>query len=150
MVEVHGPPDVIGMFLAAVAAPALVAVRVPQSDPDLAGQKLDGPGEVQPLGFAGEVNGVAFGLTAEAVVDALFGVHRERGGLLPVERAEPHPLGTLLLELGVLGDEPDDVGRVPYAPYVVVHDAHQPNVPPASQRLSGNPAAVGQVRRSGQ
>ena len=149
MVEVHGPPDVLGMFLAAVATPALVAVRVPQSDPDLAGQKLDRPGEVQPLGFAGKVDGVALGLTAEAVVDALLGVHGERGGLLPVKRAESHPLGALLLELGVFGDEADDVSLVPHAPYVVVHDAHRPNVPPASRRLSGSPAAVGQVRRPG-
>ena len=56
-----------------------------------------------------------------------------------MKRAKPHPLGALLLELGVFSDEADDVGLVPYAPYVVVHDAHRSNVPPALRRLSGNP-----------
>ena len=145
VVEIHRPPHVLGMFPAPVATPALVTVGVPQGDARLGGQELDRTGEVEALGLAHEVDGIALGLTPEAVVDALLGVDGEGRRLLAVERAEPHPLGALLLELRVLGDDPDDVGLVADTPHVVVHYAHGPNVPPASGRLSGHPW----VRRRG-
>ena len=127
------------MLPATVSAPALVPVGVAQGYASLGGQELDRPGEVEAERLPHEVDRITLRLATEAVVDALLGVYGERRGLLTMERTESHPLGALLLELRVLRDDPDDVGRVADTPHVVVHDAHRSNVPPGYGRLSGEP-----------
>ena len=116
----HGV-DQAGALLAALA---LVLVGVAQDDAGLAGQELDGADEVEVLDLAHERDDVALGPAAEAVVDVLLGVDRERAGLLAVERAQPAEAAPDPLELHVLADDGDDVGRFAHPHDVVVDDAH--------------------------
>jgi hypothetical protein len=88
------------------------------------GEEAHGVGEVQVLGRLHETDGIARDLAAEAVVEPLLGVHTERGRLLGVEGAQPHPAPTLLAQGGMLPDQRDDVGRRPYPGHVLVGDGH--------------------------
>ncbi len=137
MVGIHRLLDDLGVLLTTVAAAPLILVGVSQRDAGLGRQELHRASEVQSLDFADEVDDVPRHLTPEAVVDALFGIDRERGRLLAVEWTQSHPLGAGLLELGVFGDDSDDVGLVADLPDVLVDDAHGRTVPPTG--LPGRP-----------
>ena len=62
-------------------------------------------------------------------------IDRERAGLLVVERAETAPASADLFELGVFGDELDDVGRLPNTFYVLINDPHLPDATTRPRRL---------------
>ena len=64
-----------------------------QGHPGPVGQEPHGVDEVEVLGGPDEGDGVARGLAAEAVVEALLGVDAERGALLGVERAQARSSG---------------------------------------------------------
>ena len=91
------------------------------------GQAPDGLDEVDVLDLAHEGDGVARLLAPEAVEHAHLGVDAERGRLLLVERAQPHPAGALLLERGVFADERHDVGGGPHTDDVLIRDGHAPD-----------------------
>ncbi len=110
-----------------VPAPArlvLVALGVAQGDARLCGQVLDGGHEVEVLDLADEGDGVTLGLAAPAVVEPELLVHEERRRLLGVKGAQARPLAAGSLELGVLADERNDVGRLAQAGDVLVDDPH--------------------------
>jgi hypothetical protein len=75
------------------------------------GERLDSPREVEVLGLADERDVVAAALAAEAVVDLLHGVDRERRGALVVERAAAHVAGAGAAKRGAAADEVDHVDR---------------------------------------
>ena len=109
--------------LAALTVPTRRGVLA-DGDAGLVGQAADGVDEVEVLDGPHETDGVALGLAAEAVVEAVLGVDAERWGLLPVERAQALPPAAHLLECGVLTDQGDDVGLGPDPRHVLVGDAH--------------------------
>ena len=76
-------------------------------------ERLDGFGEVEPVDLAHEADDVASGAAAEAVVEALVAVDRERRRPLVVKRAEALPRAAGLLQSRVVGDDLDDVRRAP-------------------------------------
>ena len=83
-----------------------------QLDPVAVGEQLDRLGEAEPLLLLDELDRVAADPAAEAVVELLLGVDRERRRALLVERAEADPAGALAAQVGVGGDHLDDVGRL--------------------------------------
>ena len=108
-------------------------------DAGLVGQPAHGVDEVEVLDGPDEGDGVALGLAAEAVVEALFGVDAERRRLLGVERAQADPAPTLPLQGGVLPDQGDDVGGRPDPGDVLVGDAHRLSTVP--RRCPPRPSA---------
>jgi hypothetical protein len=80
-----------------------------QLDPVAVGQQLHRLGEAQPLLLLDELDRVAADAAAEAVVELLLRVDRERRRALLVERAEADPAGALAAQVGVGGDDLDDV-----------------------------------------
>ena len=102
----------------------LVGIGVAERDVGPVGQVLDGSGEVEVLHLADEVDDVTLHLAAEAVEDRLLLADREGRRLLTVERTQAHPLAARLLELRVLGDDPDDVALFAYPTDVIVEDSH--------------------------
>ena len=95
-----------------------------------------------------EGDGVARGLAAEAVVEALVGVDAERRGLLAVERAQADPPAPLTLEGGVLPDEGHDVCGRPHPGDILVGDPHRGRRYPVAARrrpppVTGGAPAVG-------
>jgi hypothetical protein len=135
----HGVPE----HLAPLAVTTGVGV-LPDGDAGLVGQSPHRIDEIEVLGLPDEGDGVALGLTPEAVVEALVGVDAEGRGLLPVEGTQAHPAATLALQCGVLPDEGDDVGRLPDPGHVLVGDAHR------SRRYRvGHPARPGPAARRG-
>jgi hypothetical protein len=84
---------------------------VVQFDASAIGQESQRVHEVEVLDLAHERDLVTRGATAKAVVAALFGVHRERRGLLPVKRAQSGPATTGLLQGDGLTDQGHNVGR---------------------------------------
>ena len=101
-------------------------VVVAELDAGPAGQALDRLGEVEVLDLPHEGDDVALRLAAEAVVEALLGVDRERRRLLGVERAQPDPPPAHPLQGDVLAGDLDEVGRGPHPGDVLVEDAHHP------------------------
>src|SRR5690606_31100305 len=97
-------------------------------------QLLDRTDEVEVLDLAHEGDGVALGVAPEAVVEAELGVHRERGRLLAVERAQPLVPPADPPQLEVLADEGDDVGGLPDPHHVLVDDPHGCRTVPADGR----------------
>ena len=81
-------------------------------DPVAVGQQLHRLGESEPLLLLDEFDRVAADPAAEAVVELLLRVDRERWGPLLVERAEADHPRSLALEVGMGGDDLDDVGRL--------------------------------------
>ena len=78
-------------------------------------QRLEGTGEVEPLGFHHEVEGVARRLATEAVVELLVGVDPEGRRALVVERAQPELFGRAgPPELRPPGDQRNHVHRLPH------------------------------------
>src|SRR5258708_27614368 len=90
--------------LAALAAPALG-----HGDARATRQHLDRLEESHLLGLHDELEYVAPGLAAEAVVELPFGAHRERRGLLLVERAAAHEVPSHAPERHGLRDDLDEV-----------------------------------------
>ena len=80
-----------------------------QGDAGAVGQESHRFHEVEVHHFADPRDLVASGATTEAVVAALFGVHRERRGLFGVERTEAAPAATTLFEGHLLGNKGDNV-----------------------------------------
>ena len=76
------------------------------------------------LDLAHERDDVALGPAAEAVVEALLLVDRERRGLLGVEGAQTLPAPADPLQLDVVADHRDEVGRLPNPDHVLVDDPH--------------------------
>ena len=68
-----------------------------QRDVGPVGQQAHGIDEVEVLRGPDEGDGIARGVAAEAVVEALLGVDAERRALLGVERAQPGPAPSDLL-----------------------------------------------------
>ena len=97
---------------------------VVDGEPGAGGKALDGVGEVEVLDLLHEADGVASGPAAEAVIQSLLAVDRERRRLLGVERAQPHPPPAHPLEGDVLGRDRDEVGRLAHPGDVVGDDAH--------------------------
>ena len=79
-------------------------------DPVAVGQQLDRLGEPEPLLLLDEFDRVAPDPAPEAVVELLLRVDRERRCPLLVERAEADHPRPLAFEVGVGGDDLDDVG----------------------------------------
>ena len=115
-----------------------------QGDPGPVGQESYGVDEVEMFGGPDECDGIARGLAAEAVVEALLGVDAERRALLGVERAQACPAAADPLERGVLADEGDDVGRRPHLGHVLIGYRHGRTVPRRCDR-SGRPAGAGPI-----
>ena len=107
MVPLHGPLHGVEELRAALVVPARLLVLV-ERDAGPVGQQAHGVDEIEVLHGPDEGDGVPRGLAAEAVVEALLGVHAERGRLLGVERAQPAPAPPHLLERGVLADQGDE------------------------------------------
>jgi hypothetical protein len=80
-----------------------------QRDAGAAGKRAGRLREAHPLAAHEEVEGGPAGSAAEAVEETPCLVHRERRGLLLVERAEPLPPRARLLERDLLADHLDDV-----------------------------------------
>ena len=110
--------------LAPLAVPARARVLA-DGDARLVGQAPHRIDEVEVLDGPDEADGVALGLAAEAVVEALVGVDAERRGLLAVERAQADPPAPLPLERGVLPDEGHDVRCGPHPGDVLIGDPHR-------------------------
>ena len=83
-----------------------------QLDPVAVGEQLDRLGEAEPLLLLDELDRVAADPAAEAVVELLLRVDREGRRALLVERAEADPAGALAAQVGVGGDDLDDVDRL--------------------------------------
>ncbi len=79
-------------------------------DPVAVGEQLDRLGEAHPLLLLDELDHVAADPAAEAVVELLLRLDRERGRALVVEGTEAGPAGALAAQIGVGGDHLDDVG----------------------------------------
>ena len=80
-----------------------------QLDPVAVGEQLDRLGEAEPLLLLDELDRVAADPAAEAVVELFLRVDREGGRGLLVEGAEPDPARALAAQVGVGGDDLDDV-----------------------------------------
>ena len=93
-------------------------------DAGLVGQATDGVHEIEVLDGPYEADGVALGMAAEAVVEALLGVDTERGCLLPVKRTQAHPSAALTFERSLLPDEGHDVRGRPDPGDVLVGNPH--------------------------
>ena len=113
---VEGGGAIEQLFEAApVLAPGLsawVLLLALELDPVAVGEQLDRLGETEPLLLLDELDHVTADPAAEAVVELLLGVDRERRGALLVERAEADPAGALAAQVGVGGDHLDDVRRL--------------------------------------
>ena len=100
----------------AAAAARLLGLRVLglalDLDPVALGERLDGIGERQPLLLLDEADRVPSGLAAEAVVEAVARLDRERRRPLVVEGAEADEPLALAAQVRVRGDDLDDVGGV--------------------------------------
>jgi len=111
-----------------LAAPPLglasgAGLFVLECDAVLVGEVFDRLGEIEPLLALHEGEQVAALAAAEAVVDLLDRVDRERRRLLFVERAAAHEVGARLLELRVVTDDLDEVGSRPYLVDALAGDA---------------------------
>jgi hypothetical protein len=80
--------------------------------PRALGQQLHGLLELERLGLLDELEGVAALAAAEAVVQLLLGVDRERGGALVVERAQPGPARADPAQVRLLANQLDHVDCV--------------------------------------
>ena len=107
-----------------LSALALVVVGVAQGDTGLVREHLYCTDKVQPFFFSQKRDRVARGFTPKAVIQALRGVHRKTWGLLIVEWAQTSPTLPNPLELGVLRDHRDNVGRLSYPSDVFIENAH--------------------------
>ena len=108
---VRGRDGLEELLAPVVARPA----RAPRDrDAEPRRERLDRLRELEPVHLAHEVDDVAAGAAAEAVVQPLVAVDGERRRALVVERAEPLPGAARLLQPGVLADDLDDV-RAPTA-----------------------------------
>ena len=87
-------------------------------------QALDGLHEVEVLDGPDEADGVTGSLASEAVVQALFGVHRERWCLLGMKRAQADPPPALAPQRDVLAGQAHQVGRRPHLCHGLVGDGH--------------------------
>jgi hypothetical protein len=118
-----GLPEVVlveaGGTLERVAQPAAPAARLLglrilgvalDLDAVALGERLDRIGERESLLLLDEADRVAPRLAAEAVVEALRRLDRERGRALVVEGAEADEALTLAAQVGVGGNDLDDVG----------------------------------------
>ena len=82
-------------------------------DPEPLGERLERAAEVEPLGLHHELERVARGLAAEAVVQPLVGADVERAGALLVKRADPEvAVDAGAAQLGPGGDQRDHVDRL--------------------------------------
>ena len=80
--------------------------------------------KVEMLDLAHKSNDIALGATPKAVIELLFGIDRERTGLLLVKWAQALPAPTDSLQLNMLGDDRDNVSGIPYRRDVIVLNAH--------------------------
>src|SRR6185503_2642534 len=94
--------------------------------------------EVEALGLLNELERVAALAAAEAVVELLVGVHRERGRPLVVERAQPGPSRPDPAEVGLLGDEVHHVHRFPHAVDRVLREQRHAQNPCGTDRCSNS------------
>jgi hypothetical protein len=76
------------------------------------GHTLDRLGEVQPLHLHQKRISVPALAAPETLVKTLRRRHRERRCLLLMERAAPHPIGSLLLQLSIRLNYPHQIGPV--------------------------------------
>ncbi len=124
MVPLDGPLHGVEQFGAAlVIAPHLLVLV--QGDAGPVGQEPDGVDKIEVVHGPHKGDGVAGLLAAEAVVEALLGVHAERGRLLRVERTQPDPAPANLLQGGVLADQLHDVRGRPDLGYFLVRYPHR-------------------------
>ena len=79
-------------------------------DAELAREGAGGLGEREPRMLHQEGDDVAALLASEAVEDLSIGIDVEGGRLLGVERTEPAPVATGLLQVDIAPDQADDVG----------------------------------------
>ena len=102
--------------------------------PGLVGEPLDGLGERQILGAHDEADHIAMGAAAEAVIEVLFLVDRERRRLFVVERAQPGMFAPLAGEL----DPPADEGCQPDPGPQFVEKMWRKGHAPSDTRLTGD------------
>ena len=79
------------------------------------GEELHGLGEVERLGVAHERDRVALGLAAEAVVELVLAVDRERRRALVVEGAQAHPARAHSPQVGLGAHQGDHVHGLAHA-----------------------------------
>ena len=124
LVEAHDQPLTTALRLR-------VTSHLVDLDPCALGKHANGIGEIQVLGAHQIAKGVPALAASEAVPQLCRTVHFERGRLLVVERTQPPVEASLLLENDRLGDQGDDVGRVPHARYIFIRYAsHVASSPP--------------------
>jgi hypothetical protein len=102
-----------GLFFALLRSPGPVlrrCVLLGYLHAVLAGQVLHRLDEVHAGVLHQEADGIAVLAAAEAVIELLAGTDRERGRLLAVEGAQPHEIGSALLQLHVAADDFHYVG----------------------------------------
>ena len=125
VVERDRGADDLAETLLALAVLADGDVVVTERDAGAARQPFDGLDEVEVLDLPDERDRVAALLTTEAVINRKFGIDRERGSLLGVERTQAHEPAADALEGDVLPGQRHQVGRLADPGDVVVEDAHR-------------------------
>ena len=142
VVELHRLLHPGQQALALLAGGRLGPVGVGEGDAGLCGQTFDRLDEVQALQLPQERDGVARNPTAKAVVQAFGLVHRERRRLLGMKRAQPGPAAAHLAQLGVFGDERDDVGGLTDPNDVLVDNAHRLSLSRSQHHFGHNTTSV--------
>src|SRR4029077_8086158 len=100
---------------ATLLAPSLrprILLLALQLDPVAVGEQLHRLREAEPLLLLDELDRVAAHPAAETVVELFLRVDREGWRALLVERAEADPAGALAAQVGMGGDDLDDVRRL--------------------------------------
>ncbi len=102
----------------------LARFGVAEGDAGFVCQTLDRSDEVELFLLLNEGDDVAADAAAEAVVEAVLGVDRERGTLFCMERTQGLISTAHALELGVLRDDGHHIGGLSNPHNVLVNDSH--------------------------
>ena len=124
---------------------ARVLLLALELDPVAVGQRLDRVGEREPLLLLDELDHVAAHPAAEAVVELLLRVDRERRRALVVKRAQAGEAGARAAQVGVGGDDLDDVGGLLDPLDAVASEAaHDPSIRATRPAVARGPPAGAQ------
>ena len=141
VVEVDRGGDGLVQPIAALAILRVRGVVVAELNARSRREPFDGADEVEMLDLAHERDRIAARRAAEAVVEALFLIDRERRCLLGMERAQTDEAAARLLQREVFARQLDEVGRFAYPRHIVVDDPHSV-VTLGAQALLRRPEAV--------
>ena len=112
VIDVHRLPNGFDRCLPPPPLPGSIRV-LDQGDAGLAGKDLQGIGEVNTLCLLNKGKDIPSLAAAKTVIKTAHSVDRHRGGLLFVKRANGHDRPAGLFHLGHLGDQLNEVGRLP-------------------------------------